>query len=116
MLVNVSPATRRKLSEGQISVETFLGFQFHTPDAALKFIIVFVSDGKESLMARNNQKRYHPEQTVFALDIEKAPIRNSLNALRKEIVRTGTFENMRQSISLSSPDKAISINQEGTTL
>ena len=91
LFVNSAPPRRRAGSQkkGLIGLETFLEFQFMFPDRAANFAAVFLSSGKEGLQIRENQKRYHPEQSAFALDMMKVEIYEKVDALCKEQAKTG---------------------------
>ena len=59
------------------------------PDRAAKHAAVFLSSGKEGLQIRENQKKYHPEQSVFALDMMKVEVYEKVDALCKEQAKSG---------------------------
>ena len=92
-VIHESPRPPRRRAglqkKGLIGLETFLQFQFMFPDRAAKHAAVFLSSGKEGLQIRENQKKYHPEQSVFALDMMKVEVYEKVDALCKEQAKSG---------------------------
>ena len=89
MLVNAAPLQRRKQQEGRVDVEDFYRFQYRQPSAAEAFVVAVVSDGVESVQVRENQRRYHPDQAVFAIDLRDDASRKGAAELGRSIARGG---------------------------
>ena len=51
--------------------------------------MLVLSDGMEGPVLRENQKYYHPEQKVFAVDMVDTDIINKVDALRKHQLKKG---------------------------
>ena len=102
LLVNASPVRKRQQTNGEVDVEAFYEFQFYYEEIARHYTVAFLSEGKEGLQVRQNQKKYHPEQMVYAIDCNEKKNQERLKGLRDQLLKDGKGK-MDSSAEFSTP-------------